>query len=393
MVYLRKNGTTDDDDDDAGGGGGGGGDDDDVNVAIGKRVFNAVRASTGVLDGIADCVRKFADTVDAFMEIVDKSAELQMNGEISAAYMRDLTDCVDAVRDLYGVPKRRPVRIDVSKLNLNVWGNAYWDVLHCASVLIQEAYYRKRVNTLLNFPALVYNIDNILPCPVCLGHYLQIKNGRENASVLQAMSFGLLVYGMFSFHSLINKNIRKPGEFTDLDFAIKYKCFARSSADRAINYGIIPCRVLFHSERHVRLAVLLNIVYRVDLFRASNDLERAYAEKPLGPEDLERERESFGATITEQIDVNDRETARVVGFCHRNAYPPPELNVWSFESLDNFRHVAEYWIAAIDCKPQHTYTVLFKNKQTVTIQNNTLSSPLLPPPSTTTTTTTTTDNP
>lgn len=345
---------------------------DKNNIIVGKHVLETVKLANECYDGIAECVDKFTSCVDAFMEIVNKSSDLQ-NGERNVPYMRDLEHCVNIIRKIYNIPERKMVRIDLSQLNLDVWGHVYWDFLHNASILIQEAFYKKQITTLLNFPALVYNIDNILPCPVCLSHYLAIKQETENENILQLTCFGLLVNGLFRFHTLINNNVQKIKVFNELDFALKYKCYARTVADQAINYGIIPRHVLFHQESHTRLSILLNIVYGVDLFKLSNMLKRLFSKKVLAPDEFEHEREFTVSNIPEFINIDNRETASVIGFCHNNGYPPPEMNVKSFASLEDFKHIAEYWIAAIDdgCA-EKTRTICFKNKQVVVIKNNTL---------------------
>lgn len=109
------------------------------------------------------------------------------------------------------------------------------------SILVQEAFYKKRIDTLLIFPALVYNIDKISPCLIiiCLGIYRAIKLKTENKNVLQTLCFGYLVSGVYAFHMLINKNIGKFEPFNELHFVLKYKVYARTVAQHAINYNII----------------------------------------------------------------------------------------------------------------------------------------------------------
>lgn len=343
---------------------------DKIDVKVGRQIIETIRDDSK-FNGIQECIEKFSNCVDGFMEIVDKSSELQ-NSEASVFYMRDLQQCINTVRSTYDVPERKMVRIDFSKLNLNVWGNIYWDFLHYSSILIQEAFYKRKITTLLNFPALVYNIDNILPCPVCSSHYKSIKFGRQIDNILQTMCFGFLVNGVFNFHSLVNKNIEKNEVFNDLDFALKYKCYARTVSDEVINYGIVPRHVLFYQESHIRLSILLNILYRVDLFKLSNMIKRKLVTHSLRSEDFERERDSTSANVTEDFNMLDNEMSRVIGYCHNNGYPPPEMDVWSFESLDNFKQVSEYWLTAINCRAEKTYTIRFKDKQLVTIKNKTL---------------------
>lgn len=344
---------------------------DEIHIEVGEKILETIRTGFTACNGIEECVEKFSNCVDAFMEIVDKSAELQ-NGEVSVHYMRDLRHCTDVIRSVYKVPERKMVRIDFSKLHLNVWGNIYWEFLHYSSILIQEAFYKRQITTLLNFPALVYNIDNILPCPVCLGHYRSIKFARKTDNVLQTLCFGFLVNGVFGFHNLINDNIEKTETFSDLDFVLKFKCYARTASDHVINYDIVRGHVLFYEPSHVRLSILLNILYSVDLFKLSNMLKRTLVNHDQAPEEFEREREYAVATVTEDFNIFDKDTLRIVGFCHDNGYPPPEMDVWSFESLKNFKQISQYWMTAIDCSSEKTYTIRFKNKEIVTIKNKTL---------------------
>lgn len=111
-------------------------------------------------------------------------------------------------------------------MTVNDWGNVYWKFFHTSSILIQHAFGVGRLSNFLKYPSLLYNVDIILPCGICIEHYKTIKKSPTNDTIIRNMSFGDLVGGTFRFHNLINSNRGDGGtDFRALNFATTYHCF------------------------------------------------------------------------------------------------------------------------------------------------------------------------
>ena len=358
--------------------------------------------------GLASIVSKFTNCVDAFLTIAEHSPQARHEDAattVDVEYMHDLVECVNTVRRTYFVPARRKVHVDYANLTLNVWGKVYWDFIHSTAILLQDAFFNKRIDHYYKFPAIVFNIDQILPCPMCHFHYQIIKHGTENNDILNKLCFGLLVYGTFKFHNLITKNIERStkskrptlSDYSELDFALEYGCFPRSLLDRPFTYEYIPYRVVFHCGTHVKLTLLISLVYDTEYFNTSNSLMEFYtthrrhcdandvdddncsgdytstaqttpavAVKGLNYENLDSFREPVNKLINfKAVDYSDPAICRALEHCVEYKYPPAALKLRYFESVESLRPIVYYWMIATDCKPEETYAVRLNDSSSV----------------------------
>lgn len=125
------------------------------------------------------------------------------------------------------------MHVNPARMTKNTWGSVFWSFSYTASILVQYTYANDRTNSFLNFPALLYNIDRVLPCPMCIENYKNIKHQPRILHIIRSASFGLLVTAVYQFHSLINSHATANStyELRGVDFALLYNCFPRSDTD------------------------------------------------------------------------------------------------------------------------------------------------------------------
>lgn len=344
---------------------------------------NSQKCTVDTIDeGLASIIGKFTNCVDAFLTIAEHSpqARHEPDARVDADYMRDLVECTEVVRQTFRVPARRKVHVDYANLTLNVWGKVYWDFIHSTAILLQDAFFKKRINHYYRFPAIVFNIDQILPCPMCHFHYQIIKHGAENNEILNKLCFGLLVYGTFKFHNLITKNIersktKRSRDYSELDFALEYGCFPRSLVDRPFTYEYIPYRVVFHCTAHIRLTLLISLVYDTEFFNTSNSLVESYTKRNGTPLSSNSQSDASIVEVFHEpvnklinfkpVDYEDPTICRTLEHCVEYKYPPTSLRLRYFESVDSLRPIVYYWMIATDCKPDETYRIRLNDSTSI----------------------------
>lgn len=311
-------------------------------------------------------------TIDGFKNVADTFETLAktmiIDSQNAANYIRDLQRLIDTLRTLYDVPKYKLVYVDPGRMTRNVWGNAFWKFLHTSSVLLQHAYHKERVKHFLHFPALLYNIDIILPCSVCVENYKNIKRTEPVMKIIENASFGLLVSSVYRFHALINKNhetpmtVNTPSVFREIDFALLYHCFPRNVTDSAVNVNFIKQPVIFHPSEHVKLSLLLSVCYNVNLFHVSNLLMRFY-----GPHEFAYETVAHFDDRDVRFILPDRtELKRTISYCFENKKPPSECKSEYFKNVATFKNIAHYWSLLMNFK---NYKVTLDDGETVTLRD------------------------
>lgn len=331
---------------------------------MGYNLFQEARDTTSTFNGLQNAVGAFRDVVDTFETLVKSTIS---DAENSKAYRDDLQRMIDALRDLYDIGKYKLVYIDPGRMTKNVWGGIFWKFLHTASVLLQYAYYKDRIGSFLNFPALLYNIDKVLPCPVCIEHYTRIKTTPSVLNIIEQSSFGLLITAVYRFHTVVNKNHKSPLEnrtpFRDVDFALLYHCFPRSLTNTEISVNFIKQPVIFHSRQHVTLCLLLSLCYSVNLFHVSNLLMRRYGTTNFDYEPVAYlEDRDIGFALPE----NDK-IETLIEHCTVHKRPPAGCRSEYFKNVQNFRNVAHYWSLVIKSSD---YELRLDDGSLIEIKNN-----------------------
>jgi hypothetical protein len=147
-------------------------------------------------------------------------------------YDEALSEMLDVICENFNIV-RQLVHVKPSNYTTDAWGNVYWKFLHLASILITYLLSNHKIESMLNLPLLVYNIDYVLPCPLCATHYSSIKSTNAVKSAIKEIAFGNAMSGLQAFHNLVTENVDKTLEymnrpkrplFTIVDFAKVYKC-------------------------------------------------------------------------------------------------------------------------------------------------------------------------
>ncbi|KAI5630601.1 p33 [Venturia canescens] len=176
--------------------------------------------------------------------------------------------------------------VNVGNYSTSEWGPLYWSFLHLSSILLQHALAEKMVNDVRGFPAIIYNIDEILPCSMCQQHYYNIKDSSEIRQIIKTIAFGHVVQGTFYFHGMITENMNKSDRFETkpafltTQFCELYHCFPTSMQDTRSLSTIARSPIDWQSTLHVHLSVILGIASQVSFLRASNRLKRLYGFEP-----------------------------------------------------------------------------------------------------------------
>lgn len=221
--------------------------------------------------GIQYTVELYIKSRDLMFEIVSHS--LDAESQQSLQQMKTINNKLSSIYNISNNVNR--IIIDYEQLYISTWGRIFWNFLHATSILIQQAYYENQLSDILEFNTFVKNIDSVLPCPVCTSHYLKIKNDNSLSEVFKLLDFGLLVPGVFKFHSEITKNIAIHAnhsfkEFNSFHFVFQYGCYPRSKPPNFIERGIIQMPVKFYRPEHVKLAIIVMMAYNINYFHASN---------------------------------------------------------------------------------------------------------------------------
>ena len=191
--------------------------------------------------------------------------------------------------------------VQTSKYSTDMWGSLYWSFLHYASILLQYALYTGLTDDVKDFPTLVYNIDKMLPCSMCIAHYLSVKHQNHVRYLIKMMSFGHVIQGLYQFHNVISENVyrhRYPmvakdanippfRTFTPIDFAKRYHCYPLTTtaekAHKSSEYS--RPRLDWQSPLHLSVSVILVVNFNVSYSRVSNYLKRMYDQRHTSSSD------------------------------------------------------------------------------------------------------------
>lgn len=189
--------------------------------------------------------------------------------ELNAEYNKVFTNFFDTLCSVYNINIDKLIYVQIG--SIDYWGHVYWEFLHLASILLNNAFEMKKINYFLYFATIIYHIDLILPCSMCAAHYKTIKYLKPHVKydipgVMIKIAYGLPMVGLQIFHNIISRNInnsqeninrpRKP--FFDMsDFAKTYKCIL--SFDEATNASTnyIESVIDWQPNTHYLLCIIL----------------------------------------------------------------------------------------------------------------------------------------
>lgn len=325
------------------------------------------RNAVSTFDGLQTTVDTFRNVIDTFETLVKNTTADDLD---SKSYYDDLQILINSLRHLYNIPQYSLVYIDPGRMTKNVWGGIFWKFLHTSSILLQYAYYTNRITTFLNFPALLYNVDKILPCPVCIEHYTRIKSTKPILNVIEQSSFGLLTTSVYRFHTIVNRNHELPTDdarppFRDADFALLYHCFPRSVTNTEVSVNFIKQPIIFHSREHVLLCLLFSFCYSVNIFHMSNLLMRRYGSLNFIYEPVAYLEDK---DIKFSLPSND-EMENLIEQCLKYKRVPLDCKSEYFKNVANFKNIVHYWSMIMKTSD---YETLLDDGSFVVIKNNEL---------------------
>lgn len=250
-----------------------------IEVILDKSVGSDLTSLSGIVKEIGeeflainhnDEIRKiivplFKDNCEEFLSIIEPLIDT------TSAYYRILENLIDVLCTIYGI-KIDVVHIELRNYGNNIWGPVFWKFVHYTAILIEHAYSNTLINDILDYPTIVYNIDQILPCSVCAYNYMKIKDSSKILMhSVKNMSFGKCVEGSSIFHNVITEHIAQQQQhdgaaaaavaaavpYTSIDFANEYHFLSHPQEQKNKSKDYIKMNVEFHPLRHRMLCVLL----------------------------------------------------------------------------------------------------------------------------------------
>lgn len=158
--------------------------------------------------------------------LVKIDALFKLNTNIPKIYKNYVYGMINTIKETYNIiPEKYYIVKEL--MDVPYWGNAIWSFLHISSFLIQHGLKTQRIKFTLDLPTILFNIEDMLPCPICISHYLPIKLNPNIYDKLEKMSYGLCVLGVYEFHNIISENIAKSNNtefkaFSTMDFLLYY---------------------------------------------------------------------------------------------------------------------------------------------------------------------------
>lgn len=228
---------------------------------------------------IDDIVAKFQPVLDEFYALTETLRAAQPE------YNRVFTRLVQTLQEEYPKLTVNLMFVRPSNYSTDLWGPVYWRFLHLASILVSYAFERQRIRDMLDLPTLVYNVDLILPCPMCAAHYQAIKQDSRVLLAVKNMSFGSIVTYLQTFHNIVTENVDRTPEyanrparpvFTSIRFAREYGCLEIQPSDLLKSKTYTRCKIEWFPKLHRLLSTLLAL-YRPNsrFLECSNELREA----------------------------------------------------------------------------------------------------------------------
>lgn len=222
-------------------------------------------------------VDKYALIASEFIELSSRKRELE------PSYSKLVMDFIDTMCRVYNF-KITPMFVEVNKYAVAMWGAVYWNFMHYSSILLSYAYEHKMVTSFLDFAAIIYNIHLVLPCSLCKGHYLMIRENQTIRECIKYIAFGMPMLGVLYFHNAITDNIdtvqrggiKRHKPFTYSNFAYTYECITITDETLKSSVRYVPSYFDFQSKTHNALTTILAIYTRQPYVRTSSRLKFVY---------------------------------------------------------------------------------------------------------------------
>lgn len=220
--------------------------------------------------------------VDAYKEILPTFYELSKTRRQSyPVYNNAFITMITKVNEVFAIKQEFAVIVNVRRFaEHNAWQHIYWSFVHYLSILIADAYSRGLIDNFLDFALFLYNIDNIILCTECQGHYRDHKNDQNMFDVVNLLTSGLIVRGTIVFHNEISESINDRIKrdktarkhlmlFKESDFALKYNCLEIYNELELMSQSYAKARIVMQPETHTLLSVILSAYLGIEYQPAS----------------------------------------------------------------------------------------------------------------------------
>lgn len=276
-----------------------------INSAAGKRSHGWKRRSNDAIDrlvaiaaketaeaSVDDLLQEFQGTLDEFHALSQPLRSA--NTAYDAAYQRMIAKFLEC----YPTLNLNVVYLNLSKYSVDRWGPVYWRFFHLSAILLLELFSKHRVDDVMDYPTLLYNVDVILPCPTCAWHYLQIKRSDGILTAIKETSFARLMNGARYFHNLVtmhqnelpefqNRPARPP--FTVLDYAERYGCLEEVPDDLVKTTSYVRGWVDWQPPLHRQISLFYAMRRSIPYALASRHLKRVVYENRRESDDPTRD--------------------------------------------------------------------------------------------------------
>lgn len=236
------------------------------------KILNVVAKEFNSLT-ITELIRTYNEILDLFMNYSESFRHA------NTEYNKDLEDIVNELCRIYNI-KVNVMYVNVYSHTINEWGLIYWSFLHMTSILLTHAFSEHHIVDYMNFASIVYNIDMILPCQICIHHYRSIKSTPQVKDIVKELAFGNIITGVHRFHNLITQNIAEanhrppPSPFLIVDFALRFQCIEQPETTIRSTKTYIRNFVDRQPTLHVILTILLSTYLKWPYALTSNHLKR-----------------------------------------------------------------------------------------------------------------------
>lgn len=268
---------------------------------------------------IENLIDQFKPILNEFMSFVEATRITE-----NSKYISILRELVTKLCSIYKI-KHKPMLVQPSKYLVSEWGHLYWTFFHYTSILLEYAYENSWIDDFRNFPTLVYNIDLILPCPKCIGHYQMIKESSRVKNIITLIAFGSVVSGVQQFHNLITSNVDSTPEnanrenrklFTIPDFALKYGCIELQDELLKKSVSYVRNHIDWQTPTHAMLTTMLIMYCPQPYGRASNLIKRVLYSKNANFNGIDLKLRYLDIAPIDMEDIQfNRLTAKQLKYC------------------------------------------------------------------------------
>jgi len=183
---------------------------------------------------------------------------------IEPIYHKKLKHLIASMRNLYPILIPNDlIMVNPNVYTVNDWGKLYWRFMHYTAIVLQYSIFNNKLDNLLDFPLIIYNVDEILPCSICAGHYIgqTKKSTKVRVTIMNLIVHGFIAEGIYLFHREINnsidhKKINSPKYLLQM-YTIEYNTTLVTLKKEKIYTEFQKVPLLFTNDYYSQILILL----------------------------------------------------------------------------------------------------------------------------------------